>query len=44
MIDNRVTTVGTGVYAVGSTAKCRDNFFANVGTALDNCVDSGNDN
>lgn len=41
VIDNRITTVETGI---AGTAKCRDNFFANVPTLMDACADLGNNN
>jgi hypothetical protein len=44
VIDNRITTVGTGIDASVGAAKCRDNFFANVGMPMDDCTDVGNNN
>ena len=44
VIDNRITTVGTGIDAPFGAARCRDNFFASVGTLMDVCDSAGNNN
>lgn len=44
VIDNRITTVETGVLADALT-RCRDNFFAGItGLLMDSCTDVGNNN